>query len=341
MRRRLTYERPSGTIGRWPYSLALQLIRWQAARSIEPRPEIWARNSFLTSAFVPFKSDLDLTVWFETEPDAEARRKMARILRRAKRIFPALGECNSYIGGMAAALEPWANRFELQRDPQFSRRLAAPKDVGARPVSENAERTVFLLRMLEIDFHNLVTAPERREAKWRKHFALVGFPAGPLTFAGIPPVEAILSRALGWTERDQGPAFLAVVTSTVETYLRGARLQGKADLSVPLNEIISCAMAHRFSFRRDAYASTKGVLSELALAQLAWETFAMNSQFLFHPDPPGLSRYLRQVSRHLVLAAGVNPLWAGSFTALGRVADLLSVEISSGSKSASLTRFAE
>jgi len=83
------------TPGRWPYAGALAAIRWHAKQLIFPGPKIWARNSYLTPAFRPLHSDLDITVWFDDPPTDVGRLKLAKILARSKKIFPALGECNS------------------------------------------------------------------------------------------------------------------------------------------------------------------------------------------------------------------------------------------------------
>lgn len=58
------------------------------------------------------------------------------------------------------------NLFELSRDPKLAGQLESvtPKP---RPVSTRSERTVFLLRMLEVNYQDLLRDPRRYEAKWR------------------------------------------------------------------------------------------------------------------------------------------------------------------------------
>lgn len=263
------------------------------------------------------KSDLDLTFWFDEElPDYEARCKMSDLLRGTRRVFPALGETNAYSRHITEALRPWMNRYEAARDPVLCQHLWPSGDPGGGRVSERAQKSVFLLRMLEADFHNLIRDPSKRTRKWREHFVSVGV-GDPAGLAGPRAVDAILTAALFWVE----PNLAAAVSAALEVYLRGRFEQGRRDYEIQLNEILVCGFTHRFCFLDEALPRTKGALVEIALAQLAWEVSAMSGRFLLIEKSGDIADHLRRVALTAEQAARLNPNWSADFADLAGAAE--------------------
>jgi hypothetical protein len=270
------------TPGRWPYAAGLALLNAQVALAL-PTARIWPRNSYLTSAFRPLRSDLDVTVWFEGSPGAGDIHRLRRILARSKRLFPALGEANVYCAPLSRSLAAFINYFELQRDPSL--REILPSRQG--PVA--GERAAFLLRMLEADYHGLSRRPEKRAGKWRLHLQAVG--ARPELFEPRHAVRSILTAA--WP--DQGADFVDAATQAVTDYLESKMHGGRQDPEVPLNPWLGALFPHRFCFRADPAGPMTEALRPTTAALVAWEIWGMNSQFLLSRDSGGIYDHLQRL----------------------------------------------
>src|SRR5271166_2643942 len=95
----------SGIVPKWigsaPYHLALQTFIL-GARSAGAK--VWPRNSFISQAFNPLISDLDLTIWFDATPQLQQVSEVVGLHKRLKSVFPLLGEMNLYDGTEAESL---------------------------------------------------------------------------------------------------------------------------------------------------------------------------------------------------------------------------------------------
>jgi hypothetical protein len=87
------------------------------------RCELICRNSVLTaSSYNVFRSDIDYTVLFETEPSAATVRKLKTRMERLRRFFPFVGETEVYLR------DEWTRKVQLAgpvlRLVQFLRKIA-------------------------------------------------------------------------------------------------------------------------------------------------------------------------------------------------------------------------
>ena len=132
-----------------------------------------------------------------------------------------------------------------------------------------------------------------------------------------------MNHALAWLGDEYGADFQAATAAAIEVYLHGRIVDARKDYQIRLNEIVVCTMAHRFSFLPEAVPRTKGPLSEIALAQLAWEVTAVNSRMLLARPEDQLAKHLQNISDHLKWAGESNPRWTHEFHQVNRAASQL------------------
>ncbi len=283
-------------IGRWPYALALTAVRALTSA------EVWPRNSYLTKAFRPGMSDLDLTLWFNEEPDPLEVELLARRLNAMKLGLPFLGEIQVYVGAWVERFAPCANRYELMRDPRTHRRLHASPLVPA-----DVEKTVFILRMLDADSKNLLRRPRAREAKWKGHFKSTGLSWNAAEF-GDDPLALILNRILE-------PAAAAAA----KHYLR--ERHSKPEHEFAANPWLFALFPHRFCHAHGKPESL--ALPEITLAQIAWEIWGLSSQVVLSQNPASIREHLEKLNLLSLQAWKLAPEHAVQFAEVGEKIDAL------------------
>jgi hypothetical protein len=294
--------------GRIPYSLALSTVRMGVAR-LPKGSRVWPRNSFLTLAFRPFKSDLDLTIWFETQPGPQAIAHLQWLLKLNKLVFPILGESNVYVRSSAGLMAGLINRYELARDPELEWMLKedlTKKSAGSKPfkrvTTERAEKCIFLLRMLDADFHNLLAAPGKRRKKWQVHLTSVGLNEIDIhrVITNENPIRKILETAFGFFEDYE---FQMDASDEVENFLRN-RSNGVPDHQANLTPKLLAIFPHRLCFVKAPKKLSGQVCKEIFTAQVAWEIWGITGQSL-------LLRQTNAFLDHLALLKKFLPAMAG------------------------------
>lgn len=251
-------------LGRLPYTLGFKILQM----SLNSLPlEMWARNSFITEAFLPFKSDLDLTLWFEKQPDDSELESLWRTYSRLKKLIPFLGEINLHVRDEAKGFVNLANPFELKRDPKLPKKL----DYCAAE-SSRADETVFLLRMLDADARNIKTRPDKRVRKWRYHLAQVGAAHLPEPLSLESIVTAIIQRSpLANDEK-------ATAVQSLLVYFE-VRADGKDYYDLTPNKDLMTFLPHYYCYHRDKITAFSGARAEISIRQLSWEVWGLSSQF--------------------------------------------------------------
>lgn len=130
--------------------------------------EIWPRHSYLTSAFIPTKSDLDLTAYVS---NLDSLNSYLRYYAFMRKLVPFLGEISIYTDeGVNYIRRHSTNGFELERDPlllsRFKIELSAKYFTREKAVS-------YLLMALINDLHKIAANSDARIKKWKYHFAHV------------------------------------------------------------------------------------------------------------------------------------------------------------------------
>lgn len=149
------------------YWLARRIVAYLLSRQ-DWDLQVWFRNS-TEMGYSQFPwSDLDLTVWSNSENNPHLSR-FFKNYRLLKKVIPILGEVNVYTPQRWNLVKELVNPHELDRDP----RLAAKYQF--RPNPSTSESLVFLLRMYLAD-HRLSVAPSLRSKKWTYHSKQVSSP---------------------------------------------------------------------------------------------------------------------------------------------------------------------
>lgn len=268
-------------LGRLPYTATLKALQ-SAARVLPGSPTLWARNSYLSDAFTPGRSDLDITVHYETEPSKSALGYLKAALRIARSCFPALGECNVYVRAEALRLRTLANELELARDPILKTLLGG---TGSNLDSE-AGACVFLLRMLEADLANLMIRPEKRARKWERHFAEIAPKRGSPGSISMRSITATAVSLLGMSAEDDAQA-----TAELIDYFE-ARTERRALHELPRTRWVRALLPHRTCFDLQVEKPLLGKPLDASLGQIAWEVWGLSSQYRLSTDRQGIAEHL-------------------------------------------------
>lgn len=130
--------------------------------------ELWPRHSYLTSAFIPTKSDLDLTAYVSNLDSLNSYLKYYSFMRK---LVPFLGELSVYTEESVNYIKTHqTNGFELERDPILLSRFK----IELNQKYFTREKAVsYLLMALINDLHKIVKNSDARIKKWKYHFAHV------------------------------------------------------------------------------------------------------------------------------------------------------------------------
>jgi hypothetical protein len=136
--------------------------------------KLWVRNSVQRKTLVFGLSDLDLTLLTDSPID---RNHFFRTNKKVKMLVPFLGEINFYQKNQFDFIAKTINSFELERDHHLQ------SFIVFSPQLEEAEKVVFLLRMLRSDKALLRGENHYRQNKWRDHFRMLhlSLPPGMIT----------------------------------------------------------------------------------------------------------------------------------------------------------------
>lgn len=128
--------------------------------------KIWPRHSFLTDAFVPMKSDLDLTAYVS---DFKSLKSYLKFYNLYKKFFPLIGELNIYTDECIRFIKKnCVNGYELERDPLLIRRFSL--DLNSNKYFSREKAISYLLLALINDLHKIKRNPASRIKKWKYHF---------------------------------------------------------------------------------------------------------------------------------------------------------------------------
>jgi len=274
--------------GRWPYQKALDSLK-RSVKKIDPDGEIWPRNSFLTEAFRPLKSDLDVTLWVPGSPTRLQRERFLETLKRHKMFFPLLGECNAYAAPLAFRWAFVFNPYERLRDPLLDERFT--QNGCAKIKTSPAYQSAFLLRQIWTDRKNLKRNPKLRQRKWSLHLASVGKESSSQGFHPEKPFESLLSLCLSELLRTQDPVWIYQRVKEVRACLEGKGPLKKSHLPVSF----AALYPHLFHDARAVETDIFPPLQEITLAQLEWELWGLQSQMLLRLDPAPYENHFKQL----------------------------------------------
>ena len=263
-------SRTPQSFGKLPYEFALAALKIALRMELkQAAPEVWPRHSFVGKSFLPFVSDLDLTFWFEKKPEPSVFFRAKTIFENSKRVFPFLGEVNLYVASEAPLLFEFANLYEIRRDPILWARLGFADRAPAPQ-----EQIVFWLRCLDSDRKGLLSLPQLRIRKWQNYASLaqISLPER-LTFSSL--LEAGIETLGDFSATDR-----KIIFQNLSAHFQ----RNPSDLE----DIPSTYCRDRWTFFPHRYClgeTSLPILDEkrarIAFRQMAWEVWALWSQFRF------------------------------------------------------------
>lgn len=297
--------------------------------------EIWPRHSFLTKAFIPLKSDLDLTAYVS---NLDSLNSYMRFYRIYKKVLPFIGELNVYTPDLINFIKNKdVNGFELERDPILVSRFHIDLSKGKYFSREKAAS--YLLMALVNDLHKLKADPGARLKKWNYHFEHVN---ASLLKRGISAKMAVLNEqtlifSIITTIVNLGNPASAKQAELLRTKIRlFLEFLPQADTTPNFIDLISPAItdenADVYGYFVE-YLATTGVslpaMSQLQFEmmseQIKWVAFRFLKQSYGENDCQIASRLVDELSALIQQYLIVNPSESGQMLAddLGLVSDLL------------------
>jgi hypothetical protein len=284
-------EKAVASIGRAPYAMALRAIQWSLAPLDFRDLRVWPRNSYALGTLVPLVSDLDLTIWFATDPGEKTMGRLNRALPLLKKVFPFMGEVNLYFGDEEIIFAKLVNYFELMRDPQLINLIPPWPRKNLK-----TEAVVYLLRHLEADLHNLMTRPQVRLKKWRQNLNKV---SEVLLFdqnAELKNPNTLFKDILSFIIdllMVEDPIQRQEITQSLESYFilknSGASLN---EMEATLNPWWLIFFPHRFCFSSKDLPLGHEKFSEIFVGQVQWEIWGIMSQMRINPQVSNYKEHL-------------------------------------------------
>ncbi len=265
-------------VGEMFYGLAFKGLQFgiQVYRG-DTHAQVWTRNSYRLGNWVPFVSDIDVSVWMAHPPSSRDLARFKSAYSRMKKLFPVIGNVNLYIATEKHWTEQLINRFELERDPQLAKKLS-PRS----PIKPEVQAAAFLLRMVEKDIDSILAHPEAMKAKWNAHIRRMaqvipkakvdvwkGFPERTLLRGILDSVADLLDLPEGEQKDFAEP---------MELYFQSLGRKVPLDLLRPLaskNAAYCAGLPHRFCFETESHPALGDSYVSLARAQISWEILRM------------------------------------------------------------------
>jgi hypothetical protein len=269
VRHRIGHNTPR-SFGKLPYDAALATLRIAVKMELKnDAPEIWPRHSYLSTSFIPFVSDLDLTFWFAKKPDPYIFHRCLRLFLKTKRLFPFLGEVNSYVASEAPNLFDLANLYEMRRDPSLWARLG----FSDRTPDTN-EKIVFWLRCMDSDSNSLTGIPHLRMKKWKHYSDLAQIPLSlPLSFESV--LKDGVSSLTQFSESERQVMFQNLAAH----FSRNP--SDHEDVPTTYCRDRWTFFPHRYCLGTTPLPILDDRRVRIAYRQMAWEVWALWSQFRF------------------------------------------------------------
>jgi hypothetical protein len=260
------------------YGAVLWLFRFRVRRHFRSsKIEIWPRHSFVLGTFVPFVSDLDLTIFTPSDVSPVETQKIRDEIESISKIFPAFGEVNLYLEADQWLSADFMHRLELSRDPRFSKKITLDDSSRNRKISS----AIFLFRMLDSDWRNLKIRPQVRVKKWRAHLASIandyGRDIGTVSKAAPPDLATLSSLLFEILDLD------AETRLDCENHLRQyfqLKEAGKTAWEVQYPQRMWALAPHVMIYGYDQPSELSGTLAEFFIGQLNWEIWGLGTQYI-------------------------------------------------------------
>jgi hypothetical protein len=261
------------------YSAAIKAFQLAIEVSLrDSNAQVWTRNGYKTTGWVPFDQPVDFSVWFAREPSIRDLNSVRNAHRRVKKVFPILGEMNLYVATDIELFSQLMNSFLLERDPHLKRKLQLTNKLNPR-----AQASAYLFRVLDAEVKDVLEQSDETQRRWGGYFLSVGKVFGTdgefedwLNLEEGTFLKKVVAMAVGIL----GPSLdkKSEILECLELYYQSIGRNVPGDILRPLLQSqpsLWAVFPHRLCYESREPSQLKGllngILGELAIAGMSWE----------------------------------------------------------------------
>jgi hypothetical protein len=268
-------------LGEATYTTAVRAFQFAIEVSLrDSHAQVWTRNGYKGTDWVPFNEPVDFSVWFAREPSIRDLNSLRDAYRRVKKVFPILGEMNVYVATEIDLFSQLINPFLLEHDPTLKKKLLVRNKVSPR-----AQASAYLFRLLDAEVRDVIEANEETERRWGGYFLDVGkvFDSDGEFEDWINREEGtylkkVIAMAVGILGPASDPKAQADILECLELYYESVGRNVPGDILRPLLQnqpSLWAVFPHRLCYESREPSQLKGLLTgvwaELAIAGMSWE----------------------------------------------------------------------
>jgi hypothetical protein len=267
--------------GEATYTTAVKAFQLAIEISLrDSHAQVWTRNGYKGTDWVPFVQPVDFSVWFAREPSVRDLNSVRDVYRRVKKVFPVLGEMNVYVATDIDLFSQLMNPFLLEQDPTLKKKL-----ILKNKVSERAQASAYLFRILDSEVKAVLEESDETQRRWGGYFLSVG-----KVFDNDREFEdwlnltegAFLKKVIGMAVGILGPPAdkktQADILECLELYYESIGRNVPGDILRPLLQnqpSLWAVFPHRLCYESREPKQLKGLMTgawaELAVAGISWE----------------------------------------------------------------------
>jgi len=260
------------SLGKLIYTSAFSLHKNMVLLLSPTKADIWFRNSLLQDYFSFGKSDIDVSLLLEKNPDAsDSIKKISAQLQ----FCPLIKELNFYYPFSLNYAGDLINAFELKKDPVLAKKLQSQNNT-------RADQFVYLLRMAFANHHQKQFT-HRDVKKWSFHFHLVG--ADHLISSlqsGMPRLKLLQLIVLEYS-----PSSYPLLANASDDFINEKPLYDQF-ISSKEQRLLYLLLPQHFCFADIDLRDAPLFELDIFLSQMSWEIWAMMTQpELFKAGGPG------------------------------------------------------
>lgn len=228
--------------------------------------EIGVRHSFYFKEIEFGYSDIDFTIYNKNKISFNEYSEIRKRLKLSKALIPIMGEINCYEGEGINKLERLINPFEALRDPLLK------KNCTVSDTKNEAQKIIFILRIIESDKYNL-------KNKMNKRFKKLSY-----TFSLIESKKILLKKDIESLKTFNNyiqENFIETESELITNYLN-ATLSESAMTNLKLRELLSCLNINWDEFSK--LKEKRELSDDLIVEIIKWELWGIYSQMPFIDD---------------------------------------------------------
>jgi hypothetical protein len=263
------------------YSTAIKAFQLAIEVSLrDSHAQVWTRNGYKTTGWVPFDQPVDFSVWFAREPSVRDLNSVRDAHRRVRKVFPILGEMNLYVATDIELFSQLMNSFLLERDPHLKKKLHPTNKLSPR-----AQASAYLFRILDNEVKQVLQQSDETQRRWGGYFLSVGkvFDTDGefedwLNLEEASFLKKVIAMAVGILGQTLDKKVRVEILECLELYYQSIGRNVPGDILRPILQSqpsLWAVFPHSLCYESREPSQLKGLLTgvwgELAIAGMSWE----------------------------------------------------------------------